>query len=164
MNCKGCLPPIHFFILCVTHWITLSMKDIFLKVKQYQVLASLLEKRNTVAILLTGDGKSIIFHLFPFVGSTRFYISKHTLLVLTAAAPIQMTEQLICILHLEKPILVVANLNRPKIFIEKQKRKPACVNQESFESILLPIAKTGKLNSVPTYHHLPSSKVVWLCI
>ena len=45
----------------------LKYEDIFLKVKQYQVLASLLEKRDTVAILPTGCGKSIIFHLFPFV-------------------------------------------------------------------------------------------------
>ena len=88
-------------------------------------------------------------------------------LVLTATAPIQMREELICTLHLVKPFVVVANLNRPNIFIEKEKRKPACVNQENFESILLPIACKeikGKLNSVPTYHHLPSSKVVWLCI
>ena len=47
----------------------LEYEDTFLKVKQYQVLASLLEKRDTVAILPTGYGKSIIFHLqlFPFV-------------------------------------------------------------------------------------------------
>jgi superfamily II DNA helicase RecQ len=44
----------------------LEYEDIFLKVKQYQVLASL-EKCDTVAILPTAYGKSIIFHLFPFV-------------------------------------------------------------------------------------------------
>jgi hypothetical protein len=45
----------------------LEYEDIFLKVKQYQVLALLLEKRDTVAILPPGYRKSIIFHLFPFV-------------------------------------------------------------------------------------------------
>ena len=49
----------------------LEYEDIFLKVKQYQVLVSLLEKRDTVAILPTGYGKSIIFHLFPFVAPLR---------------------------------------------------------------------------------------------
>jgi superfamily II DNA helicase RecQ len=69
-------------------------------------------------------------------------------LVLTATAPIQMREELICTLHLVKPLVVVANLNRPNIFIEKEKRKPACVNQENFESILLPIAKKLKESSI----------------
>jgi hypothetical protein len=63
-------------------------------------------------------------------------------------------------LHLEKSLVVVANLNRPNIFIEKENRKPASsTNEESFESILLPIAKFPG--------HLPSftfTKVVWLCI
>jgi hypothetical protein len=45
----------------------LEYEDLFLKVKQYQVLALLLEKRDTVVILPTGYRKSIIFHLFPFV-------------------------------------------------------------------------------------------------
>jgi hypothetical protein len=46
--------------------LSVSKLLIFLKVKQYQVLASLLEKRDTVAILPTGYGKSIIIHLYPF--------------------------------------------------------------------------------------------------
>ena len=45
----------------------LEYEDTFLKVKQHKVLASLLEKRDTVAILPTGYAESIIFHLFPFV-------------------------------------------------------------------------------------------------
>ncbi len=69
-------------------------------------------------------------------------------LVLTAIAPIQMREELICTLHLVKPLVAVANLNRPNIFIEKEKWKPACVNQENFESILLPIAKKLKESSI----------------
>ena len=76
-----------------------------------------------------------------------------------------MREDLIGTQHLEKPLIVVANLNRPNIYIEKNRRKPASANEESFESILLPIAKELKeINSLPTYHHLPSSKVVWVCI
>ena len=39
-------------------------------------------------------------------------------LVLTATAPLQMREELIGTLHLEKPLIVVANLNRPNIYIE----------------------------------------------
>ena len=69
-------------------------------------------------------------------------------LVLTATAPIQVRGEFICTLHLEKPLVVVANSNRPNIFIEKEKRKPACVNQENFESILLPIAKKLKESSI----------------
>ena len=66
----------------------LKYEDIFLKVKQYQVLASLLEKRDTVAILPTGYGKSIIFHLFPFVydhinASTLHYGHGCAVLVIT---------------------------------------------------------------------------------
>ncbi len=40
-------------------------------------------------------------------------------------------------------------------FLEKEKRKPACVNQENFESILLPIAKKLKESSIQ-FPHLPS--------
>ena len=270
----------------------LDYEDIFLTVKQYQLLASLLQKRDTVAILPTGYGKSIIFHLLPFVydhfnASTLSYshgcavlivtplnslISDQTsflknrgietavltttitttegrkkcensesesesdeeeapetqsmqlltdektkeniekerfkiifahpeafisckegrrvlmsksfqqrivasvideahlveewgrefrpdfrklaqlgsifpnapFLVLTATAPVQMREELIGILHLEKPLIVVANLNRPNIYIEKNKRKPASTKEESFDSILLPIARKLK--------------------
>jgi ATP-dependent DNA helicase RecQ len=270
----------------------LEYEDIFLKVKQYQVLASLLEKRDTVAILPTGYGKSLIFHLFPFVydyinistlshrhgcaalivtplnslisdqtsilkkrgieaavltttitstekhgkyesstsecesdeeeapetqsmrlltdEKTKQNIDKENFkiifahpeafisckegrrlllsnsfqhrivasvideahlveewgrefrpdfsklaqlgsifpnapfLILTATAPLQMRDELICTLHLKKPFVVVANLNRPNIFIEKKKRKPASTNEESFDSILLPIARELK--------------------
>ena len=268
----------------------LDYEDTFLKVKQYQLLASLLQKRDTVAILPTGYGKSMIFHLFPFVydhinasklsyghgcavlivtplnslisdqtsilkkrkvetavltttitttercntsensdsesdeeeaqetQSMRLFTDAKTkeniekekfkiifahpeafisckegrrilmsnsfqqrivasvideahlveewrrefrpdfrklaqlgsifpnapFLVLTATAPLQMREELIGTLHLEKPLIVVANLNRPNIYIEKNRRKPASANEESFESILLPIAKELK--------------------
>ena len=261
----------------------LDYEDTFLKVKQYQLLASLLQKRDTVAILPTGYGKSMIFHLFPFVydhinasklsyghgcavlivtplnslisdqtsilkkrkvetavltttitttercntsensdsesdeeeaqetqsmrlftdAKTKENIEKEefkiifahpeafiscregrrilmsnsfqqrivasvideahlveewgrefrpdfrklaqlgsifpnaSFLVLTATAPLQMREELIGTLHLEKPLIVVANLNRPNIYIEKNRRKPAsakALSQYCFQS------------------------------
>ena len=45
----------------------LNYDSIFLKVKQYQVLESILKGRDTIAILPTGYGKSIIFYLLPFI-------------------------------------------------------------------------------------------------
>ena len=43
-----------------------NYENIFLKVKQYQVVESVLLKRQTIGILATGYGKSVIFHLIPF--------------------------------------------------------------------------------------------------
>ena len=43
-----------------------NYENIFLKVKQYQVIESVLLKRDTIGILATGYGKSVIFHLIPF--------------------------------------------------------------------------------------------------
>ena len=40
-----------------------NYENIFLKVKQYQILESVLLKRDTIGILATGYGKSVIFHL-----------------------------------------------------------------------------------------------------
>ena len=45
-----------------------NYSNIFLKVKQYQILESiLLKRRDTIGILPTGYGKSVIFHLLPYV-------------------------------------------------------------------------------------------------
>ncbi len=41
--------------------------DLFLKVKQYKVLETLILRKDTVAVLPTGYGKSVLFHLLPFV-------------------------------------------------------------------------------------------------
>ncbi len=49
------------YALSVTNY-----ENIFLKVKQYQVIESVLLKRDTIGILATGYGKSVIFHLIPF--------------------------------------------------------------------------------------------------
>jgi superfamily II DNA helicase RecQ len=43
-----------------------NYENIFLKVKQYQVVESVLLKKDTIGILATGYGKSVIFHLIPF--------------------------------------------------------------------------------------------------
>ena len=43
-----------------------NYENIFLKVKQYQILESVLLKRDTIGILATGYGKSVIFNLIPF--------------------------------------------------------------------------------------------------
>ncbi len=45
-----------------------NYSNLFLKVKQYQILESiLLKRRDTIRILPTGYGKSVIFHLLPYV-------------------------------------------------------------------------------------------------
>jgi superfamily II DNA helicase RecQ len=45
-----------------------NYSNLFLKVKQYQILESiLLKRRDTIGILPTGYGKSVIFHLLPYV-------------------------------------------------------------------------------------------------
>ena len=41
--------------------------DLVLKVKQYKLLETLILRKDTVAVLPTGYGKSVLFHLFPFV-------------------------------------------------------------------------------------------------
>ena len=53
-----------------------NYSNIFLKVKQYQILESiLLKRRDTIGILPTGYGKSVIFHLLPLVAD---YLDKTT--------------------------------------------------------------------------------------
>ena len=53
-----------------------NYSNIFLKVKQYQILESiLLKRRDTIGILPTGYGKSVIFHLLPYVAD---YLDKTT--------------------------------------------------------------------------------------
>ena len=47
--------------------------DFFLHVKQYKVLEAVLSGRDVIAILPTGYGKSVIFHLLPYPFD---YISK----------------------------------------------------------------------------------------
>ena len=49
-----------------------SYENIFLKVKQYQVLESVLLKRDTIGILATGYGKSVIFYLIAFAADYLF--------------------------------------------------------------------------------------------
>lgn len=41
--------------------------DLFLKAKQIKIIESLLLGRNTIGVLPTGYGKSVIFHLLPFM-------------------------------------------------------------------------------------------------
>ena len=47
-------------------------------------------------------------------------------------------------LNLEKPCIVKANLDRPNIFLHKEKRKAASSGAGSYDSILYPIAKDLK--------------------
>ena len=62
------------------------------------------------------------------------------LLVLTATAPKHLIEALTDTLLLSNPKLIVANLDRPNIFICKEKRLPSSTGEESFKAILVPIA------------------------
>ena len=54
----------------------LCYKGIFLRVKQYLALDSILQGRDTIAVLPTGYGKSITFHLLPFI-CDHLKISNH---------------------------------------------------------------------------------------
>ena len=71
-------------------------------------------------------------------------------LVLTATAPMHLQEALAKSLLLDNPRVIVANLDRPNIFIHKEKRLPSSSGEESFRSILLPIAK-GLKNELRQY-------------
>ena len=53
--------------------IVTNYHDVFLRVKQYKVLEAVLSGRDVIAILPTGYGKSVIFHLLPYLFD---YISK----------------------------------------------------------------------------------------
>mgnify|MGYP002803934836 CR=1 FL=1 len=56
------------FFNAINHALRVTSYDfLFLRVKQYQILESILLKRDTIGILPTGYGKSVIFHLIPFV-------------------------------------------------------------------------------------------------
>ena len=50
-----------------------NYQDFFLRVRQYKVLEAVLSGRDVIAILPTGYGKSVIFHLLPYLFD---YISK----------------------------------------------------------------------------------------
>ena len=62
------------FFNAVNYALTVSnYQDFFLRVKQYKVLEAVLSGRDVIAILPTGYGKSVIFHLLPYLFD---YISK----------------------------------------------------------------------------------------
>ncbi|CAB3991081.1 ATP-dependent DNA helicase Q1 [Paramuricea clavata] len=56
-----------FFINAVRYALDKSNYNLFLKVKQYKVLESLVLGRDTFAVLPTGYRKSVVFHLLPFI-------------------------------------------------------------------------------------------------
>lgn len=67
-------------------------------------------------------------------------------LVLTATAPKHVRESLTSSLLLDSPLVVIGNLDRPNIYLEKEKRKPSSTGEDSYKAILLPIAKELKKN------------------
>jgi superfamily II DNA helicase RecQ len=56
-------------------------------------------------------------------------------LLLTATAPKQTREALIANLSLKDPHIIIANLNRKNIYIEKSKRLASSLGEESYHSI-----------------------------
>ena len=211
-----------FFINAVRYALDKSNYNLFLKVKQYKVLESLVLGRDTVAVLPTGYGKSVVFHLLPFIfdffnakgGDIRktsivlvltplnaliedqmaclrrngieadvlntndvkqtnpdnqddgvddeagnnteeemvsigFHFPSAPFLVLTATAPRHIRETIVKSLLLYKPVFVLANLDRPNIYIRKEKRIWSN-GSDSYNAILLPIAKDLK-NSLREY-------------
>ena len=56
------------FFNAINHALRVTSYDsLFLRLKQYQILGSILLKRDTIGILPSGYGKSVILHLIPFV-------------------------------------------------------------------------------------------------
>ena len=56
--------------------------DVFLKVKQYKILDTVLSGRDVIGVLPTGYGKSIVFQLLPYIYE---YLSGRELMVLVVA-------------------------------------------------------------------------------
>lgn len=81
---------------------------------------------------------------FGKISCLRAIFPKVPLLVLTATAPAAVREKLARSLCLQKPNILIADLDRKNIFIHKEKRKPACSGVESYEAILMPIAEDLK--------------------
>lgn len=54
---------------------TTNYHSLLLKVKQYQILESIILKRDTIGVLPTRYGKSVIFHLLPFVADYLYNIN-----------------------------------------------------------------------------------------
>lgn len=48
-----------------------NYQNLFLQVKQYKILESLFLGKDTIGILPTGYGKSVLFHLLPFIFDYR---------------------------------------------------------------------------------------------
>ena len=60
------------FINAIRYALDLSgYSNIFLKVKQIHILEALYREKDVVAVLPTGYGKSIIFHILPFLFEYR---------------------------------------------------------------------------------------------
>lgn len=73
------------------------------------------------------------------------------ILALTATPPKKNRDSLTIALNLEEPCIVKADLDRPNIFLHKEKRKAASSGVDSYDSILYPIAKDlkSKLTDYP---------------
>ncbi len=61
-------------------------------------------------------------------------------LVLTATTPKHVRETVTTSLLLNEPVLVVASLDRPNIYIQKERRSSSSA-EDSYNAILLPIAR-----------------------
>lgn len=70
------------------------------------------------------------------------------ILTQTATAPKKLIEFLTGNLQIKDPFILVGNLDRPNIFICKSKWRPSSFGAESYNNILLPIAKKIKLKLI----------------
>ena len=70
------------------------------------------------------------------------------ILALMATAPKKLIEHLKNKLQVKNPIVLVGNLDRSNIFICKDKRRPSAFGAESYDDILLPIARELKLKLI----------------
>ena len=63
-------------------------------------------------------------------------------------------------LNLKKPCIVKADLDRPNIFLHKEKRKAASSGVDSYDSILYPIAKDLTIRLLLSIYSLTGAEIV----
>ena len=91
--------------------------DIYLKVKQIIILEALFLQKDVVAVLPTGYGKSVIFHLLPFLMDYRTQTRGKSIVLVVAPLNSLMDDQLN---HLNKKGIKAGILSCSKACVRRQ--------------------------------------------